>query len=59
MFENKKRRETFKTNDEYFEWFNKNKEEIKIVEFKKTKDRIKLSYEERMEQNDQRRINQR
>lgn len=52
MFENKKRRKTFKTNEEYFTWFNKNKEEIKIVEFKITKDRIKLSYEERVEQND-------
>ena len=57
MFENKKRRKIFKTNEEYFTWFNKNKEEIKIVEFKITKDRIKLSYEERVEQNDQRRIN--
>ena len=57
MFENKKRRKTFKTNEEYFTWFNKNKEEIKIVEFKITKDRIKLSYEERVEENDQRRIN--
>ena len=52
MFENKKRRKTFKTNEEYFGWFNKNKEEIKIVEFKITKDRIKLSYEERVEEND-------
>lgn len=52
MFENKKRRKTFKTNEEYFDWFNKTKEEIKIVEFKITRDRIKLSYEERVEENE-------
>ena len=52
MFKNKKRYKTFKTNEEYFDWFNKNKEEIKIVEFKITKDRIKLSYEERAEENE-------
>ena len=52
MFKNKKRSKTFKTNEEYFDWFNKTKEEIKILEFKITKDRIKLSYEERVEEND-------
>lgn len=52
MIENKKRRKTFKTNEEYFGWFNKNKEQIKIVEFKITKDRIKLSYEERVEEDE-------
>ena len=52
MFKNKKRSKTFKTNEEYFDWFNKTKEEIKIVEFKITRDRIKLSYEERVEENE-------
>lgn len=50
MFKNKKRHKTFKTNEEYFAWFDKTKEEIKIVEFKIAKDRIKLSYEERVEE---------
>lgn len=52
MLKNKKKRKIFKTNEEYFGWFNKTKEQIKIIEFKITKDRIKLSYEERVEQND-------
>ena len=52
MFKNKKRRKTFKTNDEYFEWLNNNKEKIEIVEFKITEDRIKLSYEERVEEDE-------
>ena len=38
MFKNKKRKKTFKTNKEYFDWFNKNKEQIKILEFKIAKD---------------------
>lgn len=49
---NKKKRKIFKTNEEYFDWFNKTKEEIKIIEFKITKDRIKLSYEERVKENE-------
>ena len=52
MLKNKKRRKIFKTNQEYFTWFDKTKEQIKIIEFKITKDRIKLSYEERVEKND-------
>jgi hypothetical protein len=52
MFKNKKRHKTFKTNEEYFSWFNKNKEQIKILEFKLAKDRIKLSYEERAEEDE-------
>lgn len=48
MFQNRKRAKTFKTNEEYFTWFNKTKEQIKIIEFKITKDIIKLSYEERV-----------
>lgn len=52
MFQNKKRRKIFKNNEEYFDWFYKTKEQIKIVEFKITKDRIKLSYEERVEENE-------
>ena len=52
MFKNKKRRKIFKTNDEYFEWFNNNKEQIEIVEFKITEDKIKLSYEERVEEDE-------
>ena len=51
MFKNKKRKKIFKTNQEYFDWFNNNKEEIKIVEFKIT-DKIKLSYEERAEEDE-------
>lgn len=49
---NKKRRKIFKANEEYFDWFNKTKEEIKIIEFKITKDKIKLSYEERVEEDE-------
>ena len=49
---NKKRRKIFKANEEYFTWFNKTKEEIKIIEFKITKDKIKLSYEERAEEDE-------
>ena len=52
MFKNKKRRKIFKTNDEYFEWFNNNKEKTEIVEFKIAEDRIKLSYEERVEEDE-------
>jgi hypothetical protein len=52
MFKNKKRHKTFKTNEEYFSWFNQNKEKIKIVEFKITEDKIKLSYEERVEEDE-------
>lgn len=52
MFKNKKRRKIFKTNKEYFEWFNNNKEKIEIVEFKITDDKIKLSYEERVEEDE-------
>ena len=52
MFKNKKRRKTFKTNEEYFDWFNNNKEKIEIVEFKITEDKIKLSYEERAEEDE-------
>ena len=52
MFQNRKRAKTFETNEEYFTWFNKTKEEIKIVEFKITKDKIKLSYEERVEEDE-------
>lgn len=52
MFKNKKKRKAFKTNEEYFAWFNKTKEEIEIVEFKITEDKIKLSYEERVEENE-------
>lgn len=51
MFKNKKRRKIFKTNEEYFDWLNNNKEKIEIVEFKITEDKIKLSYEERVEEN--------
>ena len=52
MFKNKKKRKTFEINEEYFVWFDKNKEQIKIVEFKITEDRIKLSYEERVEEDE-------
>ena len=52
MFQNRKKVKTFKTNEEYFTWFNKTKEELKIVEFKITKDKIKLSYEERVEEDE-------
>lgn len=52
MLKNKKKRKIFKTNQEYFDWFDKTKEQIKIIEFKITKDRIRLSYEERVEEND-------
>ena len=38
MFKNKKKRKAFKTNEEYFAWLNKTKEEIEIVEFKITED---------------------
>ena len=48
MFKNKKRKKVFKTNEEYFTWFNSNKEKIEIVEFKIIEDKIKLSYEERV-----------
>ena len=52
MFKNKKKNKTFKNNEEYFAWFDKTKEEIEIVEFKITDDKIKLSYEERDEENE-------
>ena len=52
MFKNKKRKKTFKNNDEYFDWLNNNKEKIEIVEFKITDDKIKLSYEERVEEDE-------
>lgn len=57
MIKNKKRKKTFKNNPDYFEWYNENKEQIKIVDFKIMRDKIKLSYEERVEENDKGRIN--
>lgn len=36
---------TFKDNDSYFKWYNKNKDDIKIVSLKIVKDKIRLEYE--------------
>lgn len=52
MFKNKKRSKIFKTNEEYFTWFDKTKDTIEIIEFKITKDKIKLNYVERVEENE-------
>lgn len=48
----KKRRKSFKNNDEYFDWFNKNKNEIEIMELKIIEDKIKIIFRERMNEND-------
>ena len=51
IIKNKKRRKTFKTNQDYFDWLNKNKEQIKNINLKILKDRIKVEFEERNEEN--------
>lgn len=48
MIRNKKRKKTFKSNPEYFKWYNDNKDKINITFFKiiKGQEKIKLEYEE-------------
>ena len=36
---------TFKDNNSYFKWYNKNKDDIKIVSLKIVNKKIKLEYE--------------
>lgn len=44
----KSRKKTFVRNDDYFKWYNENKENINIISMKITKEqeKIKIEYEE-------------
>lgn len=46
VWRNKKMKKIFTENDDYFKWINKNKEKIKIINFK-IKDDIIIIYEEK------------
>ena len=45
----KKRKKTFTSNQDYFKWYNDNKDEINITFFKiiKGQEKIKLEYEDK------------
>lgn len=47
MIRNKKRKKTFTSNQDYFKWYNDNKDKVNITSFKiiKGQEKIKLEYE--------------
>ena len=45
MIRNKKRKKTFTENDDYFKWYNDNKDKINIISVDTTKDKTKVEYE--------------
>ena len=49
MIRNKKRKKTFTKNDDYFKWYEENKDKVNITSFKiiKGQEKIKLEYEDK------------
>ena len=52
MFMVKNKKKTFKKNEEYFDWFDKTKDKIEILELKIVDGKIKLEYQERGDENE-------
>lgn len=54
VIKNKKRKKTFTSNQDYFKWYNDNKDKINITYFKiiKGQEKIKLEYEDKEVDND-------
>lgn len=52
MFMVKNKKKTFKKNEEYFDWFNRTKDKVEILELKIVDGKIKLEYRERGGENE-------
>ena len=57
MIRNKKRKKTFIKNDDYFKWHEENKDKVNIISVDTARTKIKLEYENKEVESEQRRTN--